>query len=118
MTNTTTKKATRKALQQVENAAVLEALKTLPVDDNGYFTSTPRWVGRLRHCNADVWALEDGALLLRSYSTVVAAILPDGTGIDFLRYVYGYTATSCKQIGKFFSDYSVYWTKVLTYRDI
>lgn len=65
---------------------------------------------RLRNCNAVVIFLEDiltGEVIfaLQSYDTIVAVI--DGReAYDFLRYVYGYTATSAQHIAKFFHDYA------------
>lgn len=47
-------------------------------------------------------------LVLTSYSTIVAIIdIQTGVLYDFLRLVYGYTATSAKHISKFAHDYSV-----------
>ena len=67
---------------------------------------------RLRSCSAEVAPVMDaetGELLyyvLRSYNTVVAAIdVRTDTLYDFLRYVYGYTATSAQHISKFSKDY-------------
>ena len=56
---------------------------------------------QLYRCSADtcvvgVW------ILLRSYSTIVAAYnVESGEMFDFLRLVYGYTATSAQHIAKF-----------------
>lgn len=64
---------------------------------------------KLRSCSATVETYVDdltGEVLhvLRSYNTIVAII--DGSyAYDFLRLVYGYTATSAQHIAKFFSDY-------------
>ena len=60
---------------------------------------------RLRSCSAEVIITSEW-YLLRSYSTIVAAI-HRGTGIcyDALRWVYGYTATSAQHISKFAHDY-------------
>lgn len=67
---------------------------------------------RLRSCSAEVapaMDAETGELLyyvLRSYRTIVAAIdVRTDTLYDFLRYVYGYTATSAQHISKFSKDY-------------
>ena len=58
------------------------------------------WV-RLYHCSAD-WACLGDWAILRSYSTIVAAYnWATGEFFDFLRLVYGYTATSAQHITKF-----------------
>lgn len=60
---------------------------------------------QLRACQA--WVYKFGRFyLLRSYNTFVAAIDTwDDTCYDFLRKVYGYTATSAQHISKFKHDY-------------
>ena len=62
------------------------------------------YIGRLRYCNAEVYETY-GFMVLKSYNTIVAAIDEFGYAYDFLRYVYGYTATSAQHISKFFEDY-------------
>ena len=71
---------------------------------------------RLRHCTATVIRGYNG-YFLKSYHTIIAYI-PDGqnTCYDFLRYVYGYTATSAQHIAKFARDYNAY--SILSYKDI
>ena len=60
---------------------------------------------RLRTCQAMVFEFED-CYILQSYHTIVAGIKKDtGEEFDFLRMVYGYTATSAQHIAKFFADY-------------
>ena len=60
----------------------------------------------LRSSSAAVYFSGDYAYL-RSYRTFVAAVnLKTGTGYDYLRKVYGYTATSAQHISKFFHDYN------------
>lgn len=60
---------------------------------------------QLRRCSADVYET-DNLYVLRSYSTIVAVIdKTTDTLYDFLRYVYGYTATSAQHIAKFKHDY-------------
>lgn len=74
---------------------------------------------RLRNCQATVYAYdnEKGRLyILKSYDTIVAAIGASGRCYDFLRYIYGYTATSAKHISKFFKDYAPENAERLTYR--
>lgn len=62
---------------------------------------------KFRSCSAEVLE-KDNYILLRSYNTIVAVIdLEYGIGYDFLRLVYGYTATSAQHISKFFKDYGV-----------
>ena len=62
-------------------------------------------IEQLNHCQATVFETEK-YLLLRSYQTIVAAI-DKSTGIcyDWLRLVYGYTATSAQHIRKFADKY-------------
>lgn len=60
---------------------------------------------RLRTCQAIVFEFDD-CYILQSYQTPIAGIRKDtGEGFDFLRMVYGYTATSAQHIEKFFADY-------------
>lgn len=62
---------------------------------------------RLRECNAYVSRIGKW-LVLTSYRTDVAIIdIQTGVLYDFLRLVYGYTATSAQHISKFAHDYSV-----------
>lgn len=73
-----------------------------------------RFVARLRSCNACVLETEH-FYILQSYATMVAAIDKEsGVMFDFLRYVYGYTATSAQHIAKFATDYDA--TSRYTYR--
>lgn len=78
---------------------------------------------RLRSCNVIVYENEK-YYYLQSYRTIIAFIEKESnTLVDFLRYVYGYTATSAQHISKFDKDYCNkglnYWgcTNRLTYRD-
>ena len=62
-------------------------------------------LGQLRSCSARVGETEN-FYILRSYRTIIAAIdKRDDTLVDFLRLVYGYTATSAQHISKFSKDY-------------
>lgn len=62
-------------------------------------------VKQLRSCQAKVYTC-DSFYVLQSYRTIVAAIDRDtGIAYDFLRKVYGYTATSAQHISRFFHDY-------------
>lgn len=96
----------KKALQIADNHAVENFLNHH--SEYGVFTGR---VTRLRYCKAAVleyYDKETGEVyhLLRSYNTIVAAVVGH-TGYDFLRLVYGYTATSAQHIAKFFGDYGV-----------
>lgn len=60
----------------------------------------------LRKCNAIVEETKSW-YILRSYNTLVAVIdKSSGICYDFLRLVYGYTATSSMHINKFKHDYT------------
>lgn len=84
---------------KVENMVSLFA-KTLANEGTG--TSGVR---RLRTCSAEVYRV--GTFwALRSYNTTIAIIDTEtDTLYDFLRLVYGYTATSAQHISKFSKDY-------------
>lgn len=70
---------------------------------------------QLDYCQA--WIKETkNFIVLKSYNTVIACInKSDNTLYDFLRLVYGYTATSAKHISKFRHMYNV--VNEYTYRD-
>ena len=90
----------KKAEQKFINEEVLKEIEKINKDcENGV-----QFISRLRSCSAEVLA-SNNYYLLKSYNTIVAAIDNDGVCYDFLRYVYGYTATSAQHIAKFFSDY-------------
>ena len=91
----------KKELQRIENDIVLQEIEKINEDISNGIQS----VRRLRSCNACV-LISGNYYLLKSYSTIVAAIDADGNVYDFLRYVYGYTATSAQHITKFRNDYS------------
>ena len=114
-------------MKKSEQLAINEQVITLVND----FNTTNNYTGnfkRLRSCSAEVAPVidaETGELLyyvLRSYNTIVAAIdVSNDTLYDFLRYVYGYTATSAQHISKFDKDYGMgKWgcTSRLTYREV
>lgn len=71
---------------------------------------------RLNTCQA--WTYEAGYFaILISYGTEVACIdIRTGICYDYLRKVYGYTATSAQHISKFMKKFEV--TKKVTYRPI
>ena len=84
-----------------------------------YSDCEPVFSKRLRNCQATVYAYgneERRIYLLKSYSTIVAMVFDSGKCYDFLRYVYGYTATSAQHISKFFHDYAPANAERLTYR--
>ena len=91
----------KKELQKNENDIVLQEIEKINADLSNGIQS----VRRLRDCNACVLA-SGNYYLLKSYSTIIAAIDADGNLYDFLRYVYGYTSTSAQHIAKFRNDYS------------
>lgn len=73
------------------------------------------WSKRLAYCRATVICYthkdEPSIYMLKSYNTVVACVIVNSGcvyGVDMLRYVYGYTATSAQHIAKFFNHYVDY----------
>lgn len=97
-----------KALQKAENDRIEKLIDVvLAVTNSTNCCGTKK----LRSCSASVeaYCVEGMAVcVLKSYSTYVAAVIctENGcTGIDVLRKVYGYTATSAQHIAKFFTDY-------------
>lgn len=73
---------------------------------------------QLRSCQAYVTETAK-FYVLRSYNTIVAVVRKNsGQTYDFLRMVYGYTATSAQHISKFFHDYSDSRIMPYVYRDI
>ena len=74
-------------------------------------------IGQLRSCAATVYYY-NRYFILKSYNTIVAAITPDDECVDFLRYVYGYTATSAQHIAKFFADYAPKDAPRYTWREV
>ena len=115
----------KKSEQLAINQQVLTALDTF--NNANVSIRTDLWK-QLRRCSADVAPAVDnetGEVLyyvLRSYSTIVAIIdIKTDTLYDFLRYVYGYTATSAQHISKFNQDYGMgKWgcTNRVTYREV
>ena len=91
----------KKELQKIENDIVMQEIEKINADLKNGVQSTIR----LRTCKA--YVLTTGNYhLLKSYSTIVAAIDADGNLYDFLRYVYGYTSTSAQHIAKFRNGFS------------
>ena len=73
------------------------------------------YTDRLYTCNASYFYTPN-YIVLRSYRTIVAVIDTNGVCYDFLRKVYGYTATTAQHITKFARKFEV--VKKLTYKDI
>ena len=73
---------------------------------------------QLRTCQAYIYETEN-FYILRSYHTIVACINKNnGQCYDFLRMVFGYTATSAQHISKFIRDYGDTRIVPYVYRDI
>ena len=94
----------KKDIQKEINAKVLDMVNEF----NKGFTVL-EYPSRLRSCSAYVHTrmLKDtGEFIyaLQSYSTIIA-IISGNCLYDFLRYTYGYTATSAQHIAKFRNDY-------------
>ena len=92
----------KKDMQLQINEDVKEAYNDLLacIDYHGF-----EKIGQLRNCNAEVFKTY-GYTYLESYGTKVACIGDDDNiCYDFLRLVYGYTATSAQHITKFMHDY-------------
>lgn len=100
----------KKELQIIENEKVLKALETFKNTEKKGFSSE-----RLYNCSAIVIDNENGYKVLQSYNTIIAVML-DGVVYDFLRLVYGYTATSAQHISKFAKKYGA--SEVLHYKEI
>ena len=92
----------KKQQQITINQKVLEVMEKSVVT----FPHANGWYSPLYTCNARVYDTGEYYLLL-SYKTIIASI-DKGTGItyDYLRYVYGYTATSAQHISKFMKKYN------------
>lgn len=107
-----------KTNQKITNECVNVFMKAFPTLTNTFallFKHRNLSVRPLRHCSAKVYITEDGYKVLQSYSTIIAIITPNGHCYDFLRKVYGYTATSAKHISKFMQDYNA--TNRYTWRE-
>ena len=96
----------RKEEQKAINEKVLKAIEEFNTFAGSRYASYITGGKKLRNCSAVVFELER-YYVLKSYSTIIAIIDKEtDTLYDFLRYVYGYTATSAQHISKFDSDYS------------
>ena len=102
----------KQRLQQIDNTSAQIAWQATlnKLNDGRYQISEDK---KLRSCKATYNYLinaktgEIEGAILTSYSTPVALIKIQGsyrTEYDVLRWVYGYTATSCQHISKFFKD--------------
>lgn len=99
--------------QRQENLVVAKKrMQTLKNSGNWWYESR---VEQLNHCQATVYETQR-YILLRSYQTIVAGIDKETeTCYDWLRLVYGYTATSAQHIRKFMRKFGVVNKK--TWRD-
>ena len=89
-----TKKAIREAKQLDENKLVFDFLDTFTKTLDSSFYESCHFKSNLRHCSAHVMGNENYYILI-SYNTPIAIIDSwTGIGYDFLRLIYGYTATS------------------------
>lgn len=105
----------KKAIQEKENAICANVCNEIM---HKYYQGKYYVVGQLRTCNAQVLNFED-YYVLKSYNTIVAAVSKSfGNSFDFLRLVYGYTATSAQHISKFRNDYAKNAVCNYVYRDI
>ena len=104
-----TKKEKARQEQEKENKCVLaEANRICDYDPyfNKFYPKEYPYKSRpFRKCSATVHYNSDG-VFLKSYDTYIAFI-PTGKKfcVDFLRYVYGFTATSSQHIRKFAEDF-------------
>ena len=106
------KKSERIAMQKAINETV-EVARANALTDYAAMHGMHGWC-QLRSCQAHVITTPN-YYILQSYNTFVAVInRSTGACYDFLRTVYGYTATSAQHIAKFRSDYSDWYAK--TYR--
>ena len=113
----------QKILQAKVNDNVMNEIKKYKniITSNETFTTEGK---RLRNCTAYYWEVcnnngEKLYTVLQSYRTVIAIInWKEWKCVDFLRYVYGFTSTSCQHISKFFHDCGNYGMERLTYREV
>ena len=107
----------KKSLQHAMNFWVESAFDEMKNDFATEVNVFHEWE-QLRTCQAYVTETQN-FYVLRSYNTIVACIRKDSLqSYDFLRMVFGYTATSAQHISKFFKDYSDYRIMPYVYRDI
>lgn len=76
---------------------------------------------RLYNCTAE-YAETEHYIFLRSYNTIIAVYSKiDRNVYDYLRYVYGYTATSCQHVHKFVrkcSEFRIGYPDLFSYKPI
>jgi hypothetical protein len=108
------KKAEQKAINRTVESAMDEFFSNF-VTERSVRDFTLENGAKLRNCNARVGRFAKGFVLV-SYKTIVAIIDNNGICYDFLRKVYGYTASSAKQINKFCTDYNA--IDRLTWREV
>ena len=71
---------------------------------------------KLRHCDAKVYET-DNYFILQSFETLVAAIeKTTNEATDVLRYVYGFTRCSTRQISYFLNDFTPFPHNYLCFR--
>ena len=102
----------QRAKQLYDNAMVEYVINRYNNDD----TKHDGKFRQLYSCRA--WYADMGNwIVLKSYNTIVALFSKETECVyDFLRYVYGYTATSAKHIAKFRNLYV--YRKTYTWREI
>lgn len=98
-------------MTKIEQQKINSTVSTMRKSIGNDFWSAP--CERLRSCSAIVYR-DGGKRILRSYNTIVA-VIENGVCYDFLREVYGYTATSAQHISKFCHDYGA--RERMTWRD-
>lgn len=88
------------------------------LDDNMESLLLTRCTDRIDYCQAWQGEMHD-IVVLQSYQTKVAAYdINNNVFYDFLRWAYGYTATSAKHIAKFRHKYCDRDTIIMTYREV
>ena len=113
----------KRAEQEAINRQIDEVIAAMEQEFNARYPygASYRDGKRLRSCSAEVYETAD-FYILRSYNTIIAAIEKStDTCVDFLRKVYGYTATSAQHISKFQRDYGTgKWgcENMLTWREV
>lgn len=108
-------KVTRKSIQESMNDYVKQAYDEMIEE---YTQEYWHDAVRLRSCQACVIETRN-YFVLKSYNTIVAFIdKMTSQKFDALRYVYGYTSTSCQHINKFFKDYGDFRVSTYTYREV
>ena len=97
---------TQKQIEQEQINTSIKDLLNKYLPDYVYAQDTVN-TAKLFNCTAGI-IYGDCGIWLRSYKTVIAFIPYDEkTCYDFLRYVYGYTATSAQHIRKFMRKFNI-----------